>query len=496
MESSEQQPKKTDHRARPTSEAFKKFIAQGWAPRPADLPQRADVASFAAARRDAVSAAFPGDRLVVPAGGLKVRSNDTDYVFRPHSAFAHLTGLGADREPDSVLVLEPKEDGGHDAVLYFRPRAGRDTEEFYSDARYGELWVGVRPSLEEMEAELAIEVRHLDELPDAVTKDVGTLAVRVVRDADHELVAAVDAAREQSAERDLEADKALDDELLVMLSELRLVKDEWEVEQMRRACAATAEGFEAVVRSFPDAVGKGRGERWVEGQFGLVARHAGNGVGYDSIVAAGDHACTLHWIRNDGEVREGDLVLVDAGVEVDSLYTADVTRTLPASGTFSEAQRKVYDAVLAAQEAGMAACKPGNKFKDVHEAAIKVIAEHLVEWGLLPVDVETTLGDEGGHHRRWMVHGTSHHLGIDVHDCAQARREQYLEAELRPGMVLTVEPGLYFKADDLLAPEELRGIGVRIEDDVVVTEDGCENLSAALPRTADDVEQWMSTLLP
>src|SRR4051812_14455876 len=260
----EEQPKTTDHRTRPTSAAFKEFIAQGWAPRPSDLPDRAEVAPFAAARRDAVSAAYPGERVVVPAGGLKVRSNDTDYVFRPHSAFAHLTGLGADREPDSVLVLEPKDGGGHEAVLYFRPRAGRDTEEFYSDARYGELWVGVRPSLEEMEADLGLSVRHLDELPDAVTKDVGDLVVRVVRDADPELVAAIDKAREQG-ERDLEADQALDDELLVLLSELRLTKDEWEIAQMRLACAATAEGFEAVVRSLPDAVGKGRGERWVEG---------------------------------------------------------------------------------------------------------------------------------------------------------------------------------------------------------------------------------------
>ncbi|MGN6610175.1 MAG: aminopeptidase P family protein, partial [Angustibacter sp.] len=464
---SEQQPKKTDHRTRPTSEAFKSFIAGGWAPRSTEMPPQADVATYAAQRRAAVSEAFAGERVVVPAGGLKVRSNDTDYVFRPHSAFSYLTGLGADREPDSVLVLEPVDGGGHEAVLYFRPRAGRDTEEFYADARYGELWVGVRPSLEEIEAELAITARHLDELPEAVKKDIGLLTVRVVRDADPEVTATIDQAREQSEERDVEADRQLDDELGVFLSEMRLEKDEWEIEQMRQACAATADGFEAMVRSFPDAVSKGRGERWVEGQFGLVARHSGNGVGYDSIVAAGDHACTLHWIRNTGDVRDGDLLLIDAGVEVDSLYTADVTRTLPVNGRFSEAQRKVYEAVLEAQEAGIAAVKPGNKFKDVHEAAIRVIAGKLVEWGLLPVDVDTTLGDEGGHHRRWMVHGTSHHLGIDVHDCAQARREQYLDAELKPGMVLTVEPGLYFKADDELAPVELRGIGVRIEDDIL-----------------------------
>ncbi len=202
----------------------------------------------------------------------------------------------------------------------------------------------------------------------------------------------------------------------------------------------------------------------------------------------------MHWIRNDGEVREGDLILVDAGVEVDSLYTADVTRTLPINGRFTDEQRQVYDAVLAAQEAGLAAAKPGNTFRDVHTAAIRVIAEKLAEWGLLPVDLEDALSDDGQQHRRWMVHGTSHHLGIDVHDCALARKEAYLDGILEPGMVLTVEPGLYLKPDDLAVPEALRGIGVRIEDDIVITESGCENLSAALPRTADDVESWMAGL--
>ena len=263
---------------------------------------------------------------------------------------------------------------------------------------------------------------------------------------------------------------------------------------MRLAIAATAEGFEEIVKALPDAVSRGRGERWVEGVFELIARHRGNGLGYDTIAAAGEHACTLHWIRNDGEVREGDLILVDAGVEVDSLYTADVTRTLPINGRFTDEQRQVYDAVLAAQEAGLAAAKPGNTFRDVHTAAIRVIAEKLAEWGLLPVDLEDALSEEGQQHRRWMVHGTSHHLGIDVHDCALARKEAYLDGILEPGMVLTVEPGLYLKPDDLAVPEELRGIGVRIEDDIVITESGCENLSAALPRTADDVEAWMAGL--
>jgi Xaa-Pro aminopeptidase len=526
--SSEEQPRvpgDEDHRSKPSSEAFLSFISSSWAPRSGEMPDRIPAAPYAASRREALSKAYPGERLVIPAGGLKVRSNDTDYRFRPHSAFAHLTGLGTDREPDAVLVLEPRDrpagapadgaadasaDGaGHEAILYFRPRAERDSKEFFGDARYGEFWVCVRPSLAEVEAELGISARHIDELSEAVKKDLGAVQVRVVRDADPELARLIDEIRaeldadeqaeaeaQEEAQTESEAQPQLspDLELMRFLSELRLVKDDYEIEQMRLAMAATAEGFEEIVRALPDAVRRGRGERWVEGVFELIARHRGNGLGYDTIAASGDHACTLHWIRNDGEVKDGDLLLVDAGVEVDSLYTADVTRTLPVDGTFTEVQRKVYDAVLEAQEAGLAAAKPGNTFRDVHKAAIEVIARRLAEWGLLPVDVEEALTEEGQQHRRWMVHGTSHHLGLDVHDCALARKEAYLDGILEPGMVLTVEPGLYFKRDDLAVPEELRGIGVRIEDDILITETGCENLSAALPRTADDVEAWMAGL--
>ncbi|MDO5628432.1 MAG: aminopeptidase P family protein [Mobilicoccus sp.] len=498
---SESQPKTSDHRSRPSGKAFRQFIASGWAPRDETPPHLAEVARWTPARREALSAAFPGERLVIPAGGLKVRSNDTDYVFRPHTAFAHLTGLGADREPDAVLVLDPIEGGGHDAVLYFRPLAPRDSEEFFSDSRYGEFWVGSRPTLESMEAELGFATRHIDQLGDALAKDAGAVSLRVVRDADVDVTAQVDTVREQAGltgtEAQVEQVTEADTELARHLSTMRLVKDEWEAEQMRHACEGTARGFEAVVADLPEAKQRGRGERWVEGVFGLHARHHGNGVGYDSICAAGDHANTLHWIRNTGDLRDGDLLLLDAGVEVDSLFTADVTRTLPISGRFTEPQRRIYDVVYEAQQAGIAACRPGNRFSDVHAAAIRVIAQALFDWGLLPdgVDVEKTLEKDGQYHRRWMVHGTSHHLGLDVHDCAQALREDYMDGELTPGMVLTVEPGLYFKADDELAPAEFRGIGVRIEDDILITQDGCENLSAMLPSRADEVEAWMADIL-
>jgi len=477
----------------PFSEAFREFIPTDWAPYPTELPVALAAAHPAALRRRALAEAHPGERLVIPAGGFKVRANDTDYRFRPHSAFAWLTGLGSDREPDAVLVLEPT-DTGHEATLYFKPRAPRTDPEFYADSRYGEMWVGTRESLAEMTALTGISCAPISELDAALGKNVGATTVRLLAEADEVITRRIGELR-TGASVDLTTATEGDAAFLVALSEARLVKDDFELDQLRQACNDTAVGFEAVVADLPEAVRRGRGERWVEGVFGLHARHQANAIGYDTIAASGDHANTLHWIRNDGDVRADDLLLMDAGVEVESLYTADITRTLPVSGTFSPAQRKVYEAVLAAQEAGIAAAKPGNKFSDVHKAAVAVIAEHLEAWGLLPVTAAESLDPErGGHHRRWMVHGTSHHLGLDVHDCAQARQENYRDAELRPGMVITVEPGLYFKSTDLLVPEELRGTGVRIEDDIAITEDGNEILSSALPRDPDAVEAWMAAI--
>lgn len=232
----------------------------------------------------------------------------------------------------------------------------------------------------------------------------------------------------------------------------------------------------------------------MEGAFFARARAEGNDLGYDTIAASGNNATILHWIRNTGEVKDGDLLLVDAGIEADSLYTADVTRTIPVSGTFTDVQRKIYQAVLDANDAAFEIVRPGIKFRDIHDRALEVLAHRLDDWGLLPVSVEEALSDEGQQHRRWMPHGTCHHLGLDVHDCAQARREMYLDGTLAPGMIFTIEPGLYFKKEDLAVPEEFRGIGVRIEDNILVTDDGAENLTGAMARTPDQIEQWMATI--
>ncbi|MEW1749899.1 aminopeptidase P family protein [Streptomyces angustmyceticus] len=444
----------------PVSDALAAFMTGGWAttaPLP-DEPPVPDPARFAG-RRARLAARFPGERLLVPAGELKVRSHDCDHRFRPHSAYAWLTGLTGEDQPGHVLVLEP--DG--EAVLYLRPRPPRDGGgAFYRDRRHGEFWVGRRPDLAEAERRTGLRCAHLEDL---------------------------------DRHRRTGRDAARDTELACTLSELRLVKDDWEVAQLQQAVAHTTTGFEDVVRALPAALRHPRGERWIEGVFQLRARAEGNGTGYETIAAAGAHACVLHWTRNNGPLDPRQLLLLDAGVETDALYTADLTRTLPLSGRFSPVQRRVYELVLAAQDAGIAALKPGASFRDFHRACSGVLAEGLADWGVLRIPAREALAADSGLYRRYTLCSSGHMLGLDVHDCARARAEQYLDGVLTQGQVLTVEPGLYLQPDDETLPAELRGIGVRIEDDLVITADGARLMSSALPRTADAVEEWMDGLL-
>ncbi|WP_328661084.1 aminopeptidase P family protein [Streptomyces sp. NBC_00334] len=452
----------------------------GWAYTDRRLPLLTG-AAYASKRRSTVSERFPGERVVVPSGGLKVRSNDFDYAFRPHSAFVHLTAeLGTQAVPDSVLVLEPT-GTGHTVTLFTRPRSprdgGADSAEFHSDRRYGEFWTGRRRTLPETSAALGVEAAARTDLERALRGNVPT---RVLRGVDAHVDAMVTPVPRADAE--LEA----------FLSELRLVKDEWEIGELRSAVDWTVAGFQDVVGELRHATRLARGERWIEGTFNRRARLGGHGLGFETIAAAGSHACVLHWTRNDGPVRDGDLLLLDAGVEADSFYTGDVTRTLPVSGRFTDVQRRVYDLVSAAQSAGIAALRPGARYGDFHDAAMRVLAEGLDAWGLRPHG-RTASTSESDLYRRYTVCGSGHMLGLDCHDCAGARRETYLDGVLETGHVLTVEPGLYFQPDDLTVPAELRGIGVRIEDDFVITADGPVCLSSELPRGADEVETWMAS---
>lgn len=463
------------------------FMAQGWSAaghRPA--PAADEVAPLARARRDRLSERFPTDVLVVPTGTSRVRSNDTFYRFRAGSDYAWLVG---DLEPDGVLVMWPESDG-HRSVVYVPARADRTGTAFFTDRRYGELWVGPRRGPEEVAASLGVDSAPLTPLPAALAARAPG-PIRVVRGLD----ASVDACVPVSAAAGTPvASAALDRDALLRqtLDELRVLKDDWEVGQLEQAVAATVTGFEECVRELPVAMREERGERWLEGTFFRRSRLSGNDVGYGSVVACGNHATTLHWTRDDGPVCEGELLLLDMGVEGDRLYTADVTRTLPVSGSFSPVQRRVYDLVWRAQQAGLAAVVPGGQFADIYLAAMTIISEALVEWGLLDGPVEQVVIENL--HRRWTLARISHHLGLDVHDCNQARQEISRQV-LTPGMVITVEPGLYFQRDDDLVPAELRGIGVRLEDDVLVTENGSRVLSAGLPSEASAVEDWMRHLL-
>jgi len=464
-------------------------MAENWEPAPA-MPHPASrsgepaagAATFAR-NRAALSAAFGGQLVVVPAGVLKVRSNDTDYGFRAWSAFSWLTGESVE---GAVLVLAPEGTGpgsGHTAALYLREYEGAGQPGYFTNRLCGALWVGNVPSVADSASVLGIATRPLSELGRDLQAHRGrpALAPRGIDPAVESLLPSAAPGR-----------------LAEVIDELRLVKDDWEIGQLQAACDATARGFADVAAELPAVLASGgrRGERWLEGTFWRRARQDGNEVGYSSIVGAGQHATTLHWWRNDGDLAEGQLLLADMGVEVDSLFTADVTRTMPVNGTWTDTQRKLYGAVLEAQEAGIAEVKAGADFLAAHRAAMWVLADHLHSWGVLPVTAEVACATDveapgAGLHRRYTLHGVSHMLGIDVHDCAAARDETYRNGPLGAGYVLTVEPGLYFQPNDLSVPAELRGIGIRIEDDILVTHGAAVNLSGGLPRQPDEISEWM-----
>jgi Xaa-Pro aminopeptidase len=473
---SEPQAKPATHDTVPPP-ALLDFMVKRWKPAHRKLPPKLKNAAAFLARRRALSKLFPGETLVIPTGHEKVRSNDTYYRFRPGTDFYYLTG---NTEPDCVLVLQPKEGGGHTDILFVEPNPGRSDATFFTDRVKGELWVGPRLGVKESQARFGVdEARGLPELKDFLAGLRGTVArpTRVLRGFSPK----VDEVLPAQAEREKELAQAL--------SEMRLLKDAQELRELQAAIDSTQRGFEDVIANLRSA----KTERTVEGVFNLRARVEGNDVGYGTIAASGAHACVLHWTRNDGPVKKGDLLLLDAGVEGHSLYTADITRTLPVSGKFSKEQREIYELVLEAQEQAIQAVKPGNDFMEPNRVAMRVLAEGLQRLGILE-NAEEALKNEHQFYKRYSLHNVSHMLGLDVHDCAQARQEAYKYGKLKAGMVLTVEPGLYFQTDDLTVPARYRGIGVRIEDDVVVTARGCKVLSAAIPRTAKDVEAWIKRI--
>jgi Xaa-Pro aminopeptidase len=464
----------------PMAAHLRAAIAADWDPAPAmPHPARADVAPYTVRRRAALSAQFPDTLIVVPAGLLKTRANDTEYAFRAAGSFTWLTG---ETVADAVLVMTPT-GGGHDATLYVREYAQPGEVGYFTSRMHGAVWVGNVPDLSDTSDVLGLPTRPLA----ALSGDLGNY-----RDSEAAVLTGFDPTVDALLPR------ADGKRIGQALDELRLVKDEWELARLQHACDITGRGFADVARELPNVLGRTdlRGERWLEGTFWRRARLEGNEVGYTSIVGAGTHGTTLHWWRNHGPIEAGQLLLADMGVETDELYTADVTRTMPVTGEWTPAQLRVYQAVQEAQSAGIAEVKAGADFLAAHRAAMWVLADHLHSWGILPVTAEVSCDPDpdkpgAGLHRRYTLHGTSHMLGMDVHDCALARDETYRNGTLESGHVLTVEPGLYFQVNDRTVPTELRGLAVRIEDDIVVTDGEPVNLSASLPRGPAEITAWM-----
>jgi Xaa-Pro aminopeptidase len=412
-----------------------------------------------------------GDGVVVLCAAPELlKSRDTDVRYRPDSDVWYLTGFG---EPGAVAVLTPHDPEAR-LTLFVRPR---DPER--------ETWTGRRAGVEgareRFGADAAYPIEELDERLPALLEPADAVWYSLGRDAemDRRIIERLKRFR-LSRPRSGKGPWDVRDPA-ALLDRMRQVKEPLEIERIRAAARLAARGHLAAMR----AARPGLGEWELEAVLDSTYRRAGGwGPSYPSIVGSGENATILHYTTNDRVLRQGDLVLVDSGAEL-GMYCADITRTFPVSGRFSETQRAVYDVVLAAEEAAIAAVRPGAPFTDVHEAALRVLVDGLVKLGAL--EGETAELTESGGYKRYYMHQTSHWLGLDVHDAGPYRERDGSPVTLRPGMVLTIEPGLYFPVEDDV-PEALRGIGVRIEDDVLVTDDGHEILTRDVPVAADEVE--------
>jgi Xaa-Pro aminopeptidase len=424
---------------------------------------------FADRRRRFLNAIGSGAVAIMPSAPVSVRSGDVEFIYRQDNDFYYLTGFA---EPESVALFAP--DAKEQFVLFVRPR---DKER--------ETWTGRRAGLDGAVADFGADKafaldeldgvlrRHLDKV-DRIYYPLGAnerMNGRIL-----ELLRGAQAMRPRLGTG---PHSLLDPRELI--HEERLHKRPEELTAMRDAIAISAEAHQAAMRTARGGMMEWQVEATVD--YAFRSRGAA-GPSYPSIIASGPNAATLHYINNDREMRTGELLLIDAGCEY-GFYASDVTRTFPIGARFAPLQRDLYEIVLAAQAKGIEAIKPGIKFDDPHDAAVRVLVEGMCRVGLVKGPVEDAMRD--GTWRRFYMHRTSHWLGMDVHDVGLYRVGGESRT-LEPGMVLTVEPGIYIAPDDTMAPEEFRGIGIRIEDDVLVTADGYDVMTVAVPKTVADVE--------
>ena len=430
--------------------------------------------TFARRRSRLLQRLRAGSAAVFAAGHDSLRNGDVEHPFRQPSSFYYLTGFD---EPDAVAVLRP----GHNEpfVLFVRP---------YDPAMA--VWVGARlgvdGAVEELGADAAYPIEELERRLPQLLAGAGTVYYSLGSDERLErLVSRIAAQRRAAAQGGARPLEAIMDPAPLVAAQ-RLIKSREEVAALQRAIDITGAGIEAAMR----ATRPGMHEYEVQAILEAEYRRLGSPRdGFPSIVAAGANACTLHYTANRAEMARNELLLVDTGAEVD-FYGADVTRTYPVDGRFRAAARDVYALVLEAQEQATALIAPGVRFHDVHDKAAEVLTEGLVDLGVLSGDVAALIKERA--FGPFFMHGTSHWLGMDVHDVGRYREGEE-SVELRPGMVLTVEPGLYFAPGIRGVPRRLRGIGVRIEDDVLVTRDGYRVLSGAIPKQPDDLEAMVGS---
>ncbi len=428
--------------------------------------------AFVRRRRDLMSLAEPGSVLVVPGARERLRNGDSHFAFRQDSDFLYLTGFD---EPDAVLVLVPGRDAG-EQLLFCREK---------DPAR--ERWDGPRLGLDAARDRLAVDdafpIEDLDEILPGLMEGRERIYHAVGRDPgfDRQVIEWRNQLRKQK--RNVRAPEDFIG-LEHLLHELRLIKSADELKCMRRAAKISSDAHARAMRACRPGMTEAELTAELIHEF---TRH-GCPASYLPIVAGGANALILHYVKNDQPLPADGLVLIDAGCEVDG-YAADISRTFPIGGRFTPAQRAVHDVVFAAQRAAIDRARPGNVFDDIHDTACRVLTEGLIDLGLLTGSLDDNL--EQQHYRRFYMHKTGHWLGLDVHDVGDYRIDGQ-SRQLEKNMVTTVEPALYIGFEDDI-PEELRGIGVRIEDDIRVTDGDPENLTASVPAEAGAIEDWMNS---
>jgi Xaa-Pro aminopeptidase len=427
-----------------------------------------EITPLYAKRRQRLADAIGAAVAVVPTAPERVRNRDSHYPYRFDSHFYYLTGF---TEPEAVLILAAGK-----ALLFCRER--NPEREVWDGFRYGPEAARERFGFDE-----AYPIDALDREMERLLENQPALYYPMGADAqwDARAIRWLNAVRARVRAGIAAPDRVHD--VRTVIDDMRLVKDAHELAVMRRAARiAAAAHRRAMQRTRP-----GRNEYEIEAE--LLYEFRRNGAqfpAYSPIVASGANACVLHYVFNDALMRDGELLLIDAGCELDG-YASDVTRTFPVNGRFGAAQREVYEIVLAAQRAALETVRPGKAWNEPHDAAVRVLAQGMIDLKLLPGGLEEALEKET--YKRFYMHRTGHWLGLDVHDAGEYKRSGSWRT-LAPGMTLTVEPGLYIRAEEDI-PEPLRNIGVRIEDDVLVAEGGCEVLTAEAPKAIADIEALM-----